>query len=285
MLRFLIFMVGFIAAGASAAEDVTPCPADILQYQHMSITEKGPVRMLPSFRVGMGAKASDFIVPVGGIMEHIATRLAQEKLCTSIAQNKDRSLLQFVSWTLFAFESSSPTPVLLVNAGSSRGCRITSPWLDLAFERKPVPQIRGIVRWNERQLLADQAILAGAKSVLPGEAMPLKSSELRHFAQDYAASEINGERMAKPVEERIPPDLLWLFRHSPQKMTLETFSSPFTVGLDRTREKGSVGYRRLVIALIDRCFDSNGETLHYDNILDAKDLIPLEEYKIETLTD
>jgi len=41
-------------------------------------------------------------------------------------------------------------------------------------------------------------------------------------------------------------------------------------------------YTKLVIALIDRCFAADGADLHYNSILDAADLIPLEEYKIDT---
>ncbi|MDR1351570.1 MAG: hypothetical protein LBJ59_12495 [Zoogloeaceae bacterium] len=53
--------------------------------------------------------------------------------------------------------------------------------------------------------------------------------------------------------------------------------------MDRAN-KGTEGYTRLVLALIDRCFASDeatGAHLHYNNILDAADLIPLEQYKID----
>ncbi|MDR2220674.1 MAG: hypothetical protein LBE24_08875 [Methylobacillus sp.] len=283
MLRLLLFITGIIAAGISAAEDATPCSPDIVPIQIIDRVQQSSVITLPSFKVGMGSKRSlEFNSPVGGIMEHIATRLAEENLCQDIAKNKEHSLVQFVDWPITVSKSSPPAPVLATNAHSTNGCQITSPWLDLAFEREPVPRIHAIVRWSARQLLTDQAMLVGAKNVPPGIAMPLIDGAFSYFANDYAKSEIRGEQMETPVTERISPDLLWLFRRSPQKLAMNSFGGA-SDGLEKVQKKGKSGYTKLILALIDRCFDSNGETLHYDSILDAKDLIPLEEYKIDTL--
>jgi len=163
----------------------------------------------------------------------------------------------------------------------SGGCRISSPWIDLAFERRPVPWIRGIVRWNQRQLLADQAVLAGARNVPPGVAMPLRGSEYSHFAHEYESSEIPPQPAAKSIEERVPPDLLWLFRRAWQS-TRGPFEGYVNASMRKATEKGAEGYTKLVIALIDRCFASDGADIHYNSILDTADLISLEQYKIDT---
>jgi hypothetical protein len=42
------------------------------------------------------------------------------------------------------------------------------------------------------------------------------------------------------------------------------------------------GYAKLVIALIDRRFDSDKANIHYSSIT-AADSTPLEQYKIDTL--
>jgi hypothetical protein len=174
------------------------------------------------------------------------------------------------------------------------GCRISSPWIDIAFERKPVPWIRAIVRWNERQLLTDQAILAGAKNVPQGIPKLLKTQrELADLMGEYGLSvvppifhsqtgPVSPPPATKPIEERVPPDLLWLFRHSEQNDS-EYFR--FFQYVDSSRRKamtkGAENYTKLVNALIDRCFASDGANLQYSNILDAADLIPLKEYKID----
>jgi hypothetical protein len=139
-------------------------------------------------------------------------------------------------------------------------CRLSSPWIDLVVERKPVPRIFGIVRWNGRQLFADQAVLAGAKNVPSGMAMPLSPSELGHFTNAYR------KPAAKPVEERgVPPDILWLFlRTWPSGIIVSGFPGEERVLQRMAVEKGVAGYTKLVLALVDRCFAS-GKSLHYSN--------------------
>jgi hypothetical protein len=224
---------------------------------------------------------------VAAVTERVNAQLAKNKLCVKSAESTDnmesaefnyRSLLQFVQWPLFMPYK------YIVPALPSTGwhgppfCRIYSPWIDLVVERKPVPRIFGIVRWNERQLLADQAVLDGAKNVPPGVVMPLSSSELGHFTSEYRKS------AAKPVEERVPPDILWLFlRTWPYGIKVSGFPGEESASMYRAVEKGAEGYTKLVLALVDRCFapSASGKSLHYTNILDAADLIPLEQYKID----
>ena len=47
-------------------------------------------------------------------------------------------------------------------------------------------------------------------------------------------------------------------------------------------KQNAEGYTKLVTALIDRCFASDGTAIHYNNILDVADLISLKQYKIDT---
>ena len=191
-------------------------------------------------------------------------------------------MIQFVAWAYHS--GSQPLPsVPPFGARSSGVCRITSPWADIVIEREPVPLVRGIFRYNERQLLADQAVLAGVRDVPLGIAMPLTHDEFDRYADlEYASSEIRHQPAKKPIEERVPPDLLWLFRragHDP----VYPFSDLAGGSMRRAMEIGSEGYTKVVIRLIDRCFESeDGETIHYNNILDIDDPALLEQYKIVT---
>jgi hypothetical protein len=179
-------------------------------------------------------------------------------------------------------------------------CRISSPWIDLVGYREPVPyvtpasQVRGIVRWNVRQMLADQAVLDGVKNVPPGVAMPPTGFEIHYYSglyQDALHSRqiaawverteqaglelspilVKQLQLVKPNKEHtIPPDLLWYYRHRSR------------YGRGHIAEKSAEGYTKLVLALIDRCFASDeGTTLHYTNILDVADPVLLEQYKID----
>jgi hypothetical protein len=275
MLHFSLLMAGVMAASTSTAGGVSQCPVDTVPIQIRS----DPVATLSTADMRSKPHLSAFVTAV---TEHVAARLSKEKLCINSADSKNRSLLQFVTWSLTTSGNETLAPVPSLDARPSGGCRITSPWIDLAFERRPVPWIRSVVRWNQRQLLADQAVLAGARNVPTGVAMPLKQREFNHFATvEYANSEVLSNPTVKPIEERVPPDLLWLFRRSWQS-TLAPFSSGARNAMNNAMEKNAEGYTQLVIALIDRCFDSDGADIHYNSILDVADLISLEQYKINT---
>jgi hypothetical protein len=279
------------AASAGTAGDVSSCSVDTVPIQvmtpgHSSETMRSAAEItnaLPHFRAFVTA-----------ITEHVAARLDEDKLCIHGAEKmhsaewSTRSWFQFLCWPLIMHRDYLVPRMDSSGASSPPSCRITSPWIDLVLDRRPVPVIRGIVYWNERQLLADQAVLAGASNVPPGMAMPLKPDELGHFIGEYRRSEIHRRPTAKPVEERVSPDILWLLRRTWPSTGGQTtpFPSPVIVrgSMYRATEKGAEGYTKLVLALIDRCFASDGASLrlHYNGILDAADPILLEQYRIDT---
>ena len=255
------------------------------------------------------------------ITQHLTDKLVQGKICLNSTESKKLSLLQFVGWSVNSKPQSSPSMPLLGDHPPGV-CRITSPWVDLVVERKPVPLVRGIFRYNERQLLADQALLAGAHNVPPGVAMPFSYEEFSHYADfEYVPSEITHQPVKKrnmsyipprltpyitgkefrqyvglehlpvetdyyypaekPIEERVPPDLLWLFQrasHDPRY-----YLSGLALGsMGLAMEADSKNYTQIVTSLIDRCFESDGEDIHYDSILDLDDPALLEQYKLVT---
>jgi hypothetical protein len=281
----LILMMGVsmsACSSTSSAGGISQCSVETIPIQIVKAKKSGPETTLSA------AEISDtdphFRAFVTAVTEHVAARLDRDKLCIVSTNSKKRSLLQFVNWPLATSGNEPPIPVPSLDVRPSGVCRISSPWIDIAFERGPVPWIRGVVRWNQRQLLADQAVLAGASNVPTGVAMPLKSREYRDFAWEYADSEILRRPSAKPVEERVPPDLLWLFRRSWQS-TFAPFEGEAMSSMNTAMEKGAEHYTKLAIALIDRCLDSDGAVVHYGSILDVADLIPLEQYKIDSLID
>jgi hypothetical protein len=224
------------------------------------------------------------------LKECFVARLDKDKFCINVAESMEsmesaernnRSLLQFVHWPLDMHRDFFVPALIVIPPGYPGGCQISSPWIDLVVERKPVPSIRGVVRWNERQLLTDQAVLAGARNVPLSMAMPFKVGEYGRFAREYVDTEFEKRPATKPIEERVPPDLLWLFRRSSGH---SDFVGPFRGDMHKATEKGAKGHTKLVLALIDRCFAHNGAKrayFYYNNIHDAADLIPLEQYRID----
>lgn len=281
MLRFALVVVSMVAASASAAGGVSQCPVEAVPIQIVNVKKSGPVTSLSAAKIS--GSRPQFRSFVRAVTEHVAARLVRDQLCIDGAESKRQSLLQFVGWE-FADERGKEflAPALSMEARLSGGCRISSPWIDIVFERRPDPWIRGVVRWNERQLLADQAVLAGARNVPTGLAMPLQLGEYGAFEDDYERSELLGRPASKPIEERIPPDLLWLFRHSWQS-TRAPFGAYVGGAMGKAVEKNAEPYTKLIFALIDRCFASDGAEFRYSSILDVADLISLEQYKIDTL--
>ncbi len=258
------------------AEGLSNYPVDTLPIQIVGTGGRGDVTTLSKAKIADSPPG--FIAFVTRITEHIAFRLAQENLYLA---NKDNSLLQFMSWPI---NSGIPDSVSKLETRSSPAgsCRISSPWIDILIERKPAPSVRAIARYNERQLLIDQAILAGVSDVSTDVAMPLGRNEFNRYADlEYELTEIRRQPALKPIEERVPPDLLWLFRRAWQDSP-GRFSGPAGASMRKAMEIGADGYTQIVIALIDRCFASEGADIHYGSILDVSELVSLEQYKIVT---
>jgi hypothetical protein len=221
---------------------------------------------------------------VTAVTERVEAWLTREQHCINSNPNTaqwERSLLQFVDWPLFIHRDFT-VPVLQGTGGQPFDCRISSPWVDLVVMRGAAPRVRGIFRWSERQLLFDQTVLYRERDLPPGVAMPLNNWEFRHFANEYQATVFEKRQAAKPIGERVPPDILWLFRRSGFNERAGPFSGSALYGMSKATEKGAEGYAKLVLALVDRCLAStSGAKIHYNSILDAADLIPLSQYKID----
>jgi len=278
MIRSLFFMITMVMTdGTGLAEDASPCPADAVPIQFIYLKEQ-PVTTLSMTKINSILPGFPSFVTV--ITKHVAAKLAQEKLCLNNDESNKHSLLQFVTMPI-----SSGPPVLVppLESPSPSGCRISSPWADIVVERKPVPSVRGIFRYNERQLLADQAVLAGMQNVPTGVAIQLEPREFERYGDlEYASSEIRKLPAKKPIEERVPPDLLWLFRRAWQNVDYTYFPGAAGSSMKKAMATGSESYTKIVIRLIDRCFESEGEDINYNSILDVDDPELLEQYKIVT---
>ncbi|TFH84737.1 hypothetical protein EQG41_20820 [Billgrantia azerbaijanica] len=202
--------------------------------------------------------------------------------CVDRERCSEASRLHFVRLPLASSGDEPIGAVPALEAWPSDTCRVSSPWIDLAIQRTPSPQVRGVVRWNERQLLLDQAVIAGLRNPLDTPPEPLTGSEFERLAQEYADAEILRQPLAQPVEERIPPDLLWLFRHSWQS-TRGPFAGMARGAMRAAVERGAEGYTQLVVALIDHCLASEGGRHQYTSVRDVANLFSVEQYRIDQL--
>ena len=198
-LMFMMMMAGTSLVGCDSqnAKSVEPCPMGEVPVQMIRI-RADPVTPLSEARIE--STVPGFSVFATTIIDHLAVKLARENLCLKSDESRERSLIQFAPRP----GNSGRDPLASVPplSGRSSGvCRITSPWMELVVERKPVPSVRAIFIYSVRQLLADQAVLAGARDVPPGVAMPLSYEEFRRYVKEYTLSEVSGEPAEKPIEE------------------------------------------------------------------------------------
>ncbi|MDL2260252.1 hypothetical protein LJB99_05195 [Deltaproteobacteria bacterium OttesenSCG-928-K17] len=261
------------------AENVSPCSAEMVPVQIMS--ERGPDDVTSLSGARLRDYPRGFSSFVTTVTEHLATKLDQEKLCLDSAESRRQSLLQFVPLPISYWPppppALSPSPPFDVSPSSV--CRISSPWIELVIEREPVPSVRGFIRYSERQLVADQAMLEGALVVPPGIATPIDSSEFLEYAgkYDFYDFTVPGKPKTNLVEEHVPPDLIWLFRRS----SGGCWGMPGDF-MEKAMELGAEGYTKVVTTMIDRCFESDVADIHYNSILDIDDTALLEQYKIVT---
>ena len=180
----------------------------------------------------------------------------------------------------------APPPKLNTSL-SNITCHLDSPWAKLAIRRSNNPMVHAIFIWNERQFLADQVLLSGQNGSLNSSLMPLSNRLFEQYAADYANSEIlrspSGENADNSISKRIPADILWLFRHSPQT-TFIPFSSAASSTMNTTLKLAVGGYIHLTKKLFDRCFSlTQNSQQRYKTILDFRDIIHLNEYQIHQL--
>lgn len=277
-VSFFVLLIGLLLVNSSAAGEISGCPKNDIPIQIINKTTSGPVTFLSEADV---SDSSPSISPhfryfVTSITERIKTNLSNENICIDTS----RSLIQFVKWPLTIRPNDELlSPTLPQNKHTASSCRIISPWIELFIERGQFPSVQGIVRWNQRQLLADQANLDAGHDVIVGLASPLGSKELAVFAEDFERS-MTLEEQKNGIEDRIPPDIFWLFKHT-EKSGFESYYMNVRGSVGGAQIINADDYTKLVSALIDRCVNSEKETIEYRSIVDAYDLIDVEQYKIE----
>jgi hypothetical protein len=160
---------------------------------------------------------------------------------------------------------------------ASGACSLRSPWMNVSVSNHP-RRISGVIFWNERQILQDQALLSGTtkEGAAPRSALP--RDEFERLADYYAEYNIRHTPGAqRKGTQQIPADLLWLFRRSPQSTR-----GPFSVGAQSTMQEiaksEAAYYAKLTLVLLDQCLQRPGERIRYDSIRDVSRSVELQRY-------
>lgn len=178
--------------------------------------------------------------------------------------------------------SSMPAMVPLTDEFS---CHLDTPWVQLSITRPPNVHVQAVFIWNERQFLIDQYLLAGGKLLPAGQSNSVEASVFDEFVRDYTdtillAPTPEAKSVAQnSISERLPPEILWLFRQAWQS-TRGPFFGQVDAALHTTVEQAAAGYLEITKGLIERCSTSQKMNERYESILELAEILPLERYKI-----
>ncbi len=231
---------------------------------------------------------------ITSVTDHVLSKFAEAMLCQEISDDKPMINLVFVRLPLVTSgnEPISPAPSLEASSSAVK-CRIDSPWAKLTLRRSASPLVHAVFIWNERQFLLDQVLLSDEmldeSDLLTEPLIPLTNRLFEQYAGDYADSEIirspsrEHSQTTTNISERIPADVLWLFRNSWQS-TRGPFSNIAQSAMVTTLKRAAGGYTKLALGLFDQCFASTHHSeQRYENIHDVHEIISLDEYQIHQL--
>ena len=180
---------------------------------------------------------------------------------------------------------------------------LASPWLKLSLTTDC--KLTAIFIWNKRQLIADQAFLAGVRPITkgivtpvndPNRYLPTEYQESVIFLGDYNKAVPNGKVADGPsveldeqqdivrrfVAHKYPSDLFWFFSLIKSEKTFMddgTFGSQLVKNERKLADHALEVQAGLVTALANIFVTGNLQYMNFDNILDVGSLVDLKEYK------
>lgn len=185
--------------------------------------------------------------------------------------------------------AATSAAVPLDNPPPAGAGHLDSPWVRLAVTPPPACSVRGVFIWSERQFLRDQAVMDGAEVSPSGPPSPIAGPEFAELVEDYTDSILRAPRDTRAealaeIADRIPPDLLWLFRQSWQS-TRGPFGGMVNAAMKEVLQRISGPYIELTKSLVDRGFalaNNNGEQ-RYQSVGELSEAYSVEQYRIDRL--
>jgi hypothetical protein len=228
---------------------------------------------------------SPFYTYTLAISKYLLLKIDEIEKCTGKTDRDPQIELAFVYRPLYDRWTITPFTFDLPKFKNTR--YLDSPWVKLTITKTPKLKVRAVFIWNQRQFMFDQAILSGAQisSTLP--LLPLERNSYRKFYNDYkekdrltlgATKQVTDSVLAD-LANHMPADILWLFVHSwsfDGNLDAET-------PLQRATEQQLEQYIFLTKQLINRRLDSKQIAQHYSSILDLKDMLDLDKYRIDRI--
>jgi hypothetical protein len=223
------------------------------------------------------------------LSEHVSTKIDEIAQCHEDLKSSPEVKLFFIYHPLVRSTTAPTVAPLNLERTQSNGIRhLDSPWVKLTFNRSSMLVVRAVFLWNERQFLLDQALISGIRAPPTNPLVPIDDRIFRQFVQDYTdsvllapSSEARSVAQAS-ISKRLPPEILWLFRHAWQS-TRGPFFEVVDSALKSAVERAASGYTDLTKTLVDQFFTSEKTEIRYESVLDLKDLFTLDQYRVNDL--
>jgi len=124
--------------------------------------------------------------------------------------------------------------------------RLNSPWVRIEISGQPVRRMDAVFVWNERQVLRDQAFMAGGAPSSKASPVSIDGAVLGQYSAEYDNLVLRAPigRAKAGLDElatRTPPEILWLYQHAVQS-TFADFSVFAMAALDAILAKSRPGY-------------------------------------------
>lgn len=161
----------------------------------------------------------------------------------------------------------------LANRNLDGNCVIESPWLHVSVREFSNQSITGTIYWSERQLMRDKTIMNGLANDGFAPRLPFRRSNFEYWAEMYVEKFINQELQvtnSNLVHLGAPPELLQLFRESPQT-TFVQFDSGALTTMRSIAENAAETYAQLVSDILKKCLQGKTHTFRYSSIKDTID--------------
>lgn len=273
-------VIGFVAVLliiAFAVKSIYSVPSCQKQTSIRIIDESGgktlPVRSINT------SEESPFKNYVNTISKYAFTKIDELGQCKGDLNSDPEVEMFFVYRPLISY---GIVPFEFTSTKSNDTRYLDSPWVKLAISRSPKLIVRAAFIWNERQFLLDRAVLSDAHTASTKPPVPIDRDIFSQFEQDYIGIELNSlskESKAAAQENllRSPPDIMWLFRHSP---LLDWAGLVTDRALGNTIKQGMEQNIELTKALLNHRFASPQTEQRYQSVLDLKDVFNIDKYQI-----
>jgi hypothetical protein len=161
--------------------------------------------------------------------------------------------------------------------------QLDSPWVKLTLARSPQINLKAVFIWSERQFLLDQALMSGESSGDSRPPMPIALEIFERWQSDYPNTDMRSQEAS--FARQLPADMRWLFKNA--RLSDGCIRSlrvrEVRCGLKFIMEENDKpGYTDLNIALTNQLFSEAKQQIHYDSVLDLKDLFDIDRYQIDS---